>query len=168
MALLLGTLLVLPTRPVQGQQSLTITMGDTFFDTASFSVAPGENVTLRLVNGGAQEHTFTLFAQADATVPVNDNTALQEYNSTNAKIVDVGLLSGQERTVEFGAPSANGTYTFVCMVGGHSVSGMHGVMNVGAGPGGIFQIGIVQGIFLIALVGVLVFAVVYHVRSTRP
>lgn len=165
---LLGSLLILPTRPVQGQQSLTITMGDIFFDRGSFPVAPGENVTIRLVNGGAIEHTFTLFAQVNAQVPVSDNAALQAYNNTNAKIVEVGLLGAQERQVQFTAPSVNGTYTYVCMVAGHSVSGMFGVMSVGPIPGGIFQIGIVQALIIIAILGTVAFAIIYQIRSTRP
>lgn len=162
----LGMVGVLITGSVQGQRSQTITMGDIFFDTGSFSVEPGENLTLRLINAGLLVHTFTLFAQVNARVPVEDNAALQAYNDTNAKVVDVTLDGGQEREVRFVAPATNGTYTYVCMVPNHSVAGMFGVLNVGP-SGGTFGIGIVQGIFLITLAGVLVFAVVYHVRSTR-
>ncbi len=153
----------------EAQLSLSIEMRDALaFEPGSFSADPGANVTLHLVNGGAIQHTFTLFAEADASVPVDDNAALQDIHGRSPTLVDVALEGAEETTVSFTVPAEEGIYTFVCLVPGHSVGGMHGVMFVGVGPDGVIGIGIVQGIFLIALVGVAVFAVVYHVRSTRP
>ncbi len=153
----------------EAQLSLSIEMRDALaFEPGSFSADPGANVTLHLVNGGAIQHTFTLFAEADASVPVDDNAALQDFYGRSPTLVDVALEGAEETTVSFTVPAEEGIYTFVCLVPGHSVGGMHGVMFVGVGPDGVIGIGIVQGIFLIALVGVAVFAVVYHVRSTRP
>lgn len=165
--LLATSLLAAP--PSQGQVPLTILLKDALsFEPASFRVEPGENVSLRLVHDGVTEHTFTLFAQADATVPLTDFSALRAYNDSNAKIVEVGLLGGEEREVQFTAPSLNGTYTFVCMVAGHSAGGMHGVMTVGGASGdGVFRIGIVQALLLIALVGTVIFALIYQIRSMR-
>ncbi len=154
----------------EAQLSLSIEMRDALaFEPAAFSADPGANVTIHLVNGGAIQHTFTLFAEADASVPVNDNAALQDFYGRSATLVDVALEGAEETTVSFTVPPEVGIYTFVCLVPGHSVGGMHGLMSVGVEPppDGL-GIGVVQGIFLIALVGVLVFAVVYHVRSTRP
>ncbi|MEE9164272.1 MAG: plastocyanin/azurin family copper-binding protein [Thermoplasmata archaeon] len=153
----------------EAQLSRSLELRDALaFEPGSFSAEPGANVTLHLVNGGVLPHTFTLFAEADVSVPVDDNAALQEFYGRSATLVDVALEGAEETTVSFTVPAEEGIYTFVCVVPGHSVGGMHGLIFVGVGPppGGI-GIGIVQGIFLIALVGVLVFAVVYHVRSTR-
>ncbi len=153
----------------EAQLSLSIEMQDVFaFDPGSFFGDPGANVTIQLVNGGALQHTFTLFAEVDAPVPVNDNAALQDFYGRSATLVDVALVGAGETTLSFTVPVEEGIYTFVCIVSGHSIQGMHGLMFVGVEPpDGVIGIGIVQGIFLIALVGVAVFAVVYHVRSTR-
>ncbi len=156
----------------EAQLSLSIEMRDALaFEPGSFSADPGTNVTLHLVNGGVLPHTFTLFAEADVSVPVDDNAALQDFYGRSATLVDVALEGAEEATVSFIIPAEEGTYTFVCVVPGHSVGGMHGLLSVGMAPGGgdpFGGIGIVQGIFIIALIGVVVFAVIYQIRSTRP
>ncbi len=152
----------------EAQLSLSIEMRDALaFEPGSFSADPGANVTIHLVNGGALRHTLTLFAEADASVPVADNAALQDFYGRSPTLLDVALEGAEETTVSFTVPAEAGIYTFVCIVPGHSVGGMHGLLFVGVEPPGVIGIGIVQGIFLLALVGVAVFAVVYHVRSTR-
>ncbi len=168
--IILAVFLALPAPSSRGQVSRAITMGDIFFEPGTFAANPGDNVTLRLVNGGVLPHTFTLFEEANVSVPVNDPNALREFHSRSQPLVDISLDGGQEASVNFTVPATVGLYTFVCMVPGHAAQGMHGLMFVGVEPGdgGLFGgIGIVQGIFLSALVGVLVFAVPYHVRSTR-
>ena len=121
----------LPPEAGSEQADLTITMRDSLaFEPGSFSVASGESVSLTLINGGALTHTFTLFAQANANVPVNDFSALQDYYNANARLVDVTLSAGQQVSSSFTAPVMEGTYTFVCMTAGHAAGGMHGTMTV--------------------------------------
>ncbi len=122
--------------PVAGTTvTLTITMRDALaFEPNSFSAAPGDTVNLTLINAGALTHTFTLFAQADANVPVNDFDALQDYYNANTKIVDLILAGGGQDSASFTAPMTEGTYTFVCMTPGHAAAGMHGVLIVAAEP----------------------------------
>ncbi|MFQ5986532.1 MAG: plastocyanin/azurin family copper-binding protein [Thermoplasmata archaeon] len=170
-ALIIASILALAGPGARAQAPLVMTMGDLFFEPGSFSIEPGENVTLRVVNGGALRHTFTLFAEADAQVPVDDNAALLDFYARSPTLVDVDLAGGQETTVNFTVPDPIGVYTYVCIVPGHSVNGMHGLMFAGVTPGnGDFfgGIGIVQGILLIALAGVAIFVVIYQIRSTRP
>ncbi len=166
------TPLVLSAPPAAAQLPLTIEMRDALaFEPGSLSAEPGENITLRLVNGGVLPHTFTLFAEANAQVPVDDNAALMDFYGRSATLVDTFLEGGEEVTVIFTVPVAEGVYTFVCIVPGHSVGGMHGLMFVGVAPGDgdIFGgIGIIQGLFIFTLIGVGVFAIMYHVRSSRP
>ncbi|MEE9164276.1 MAG: plastocyanin/azurin family copper-binding protein [Thermoplasmata archaeon] len=122
---------------VLGQASVTITMRDSLaFEPGSFSVAPGESVSLTLINGGVLAHTFTLFAQANANVPVNDNSALQAYfnDPANPTLVDVDFDGGAQSSATFTAPTTEGTYTFVCMVADHAVGGMHGTLVVTSTP----------------------------------
>jgi plastocyanin len=124
-----------PGPQVLGQASFTITMRDALsFDPASFSVAPGVSVSLTLINAGALDHTFTLFGQVGANVPVNDFNALQAYYNANSNLVDMNFGGGAQDSASFTAPTAEGTYTFVCMIAGHAAGGMHGTMVVSATP----------------------------------
>ncbi len=172
MTFVLAAFLSLGSPVARGQLSLTIDFRDALtFEPASFSADPGENVTLRLVNGGVLPHTLTLFAEANAQVPVDDNAPLQDFYGRSATLVDIPLEGGEEATVTFTVPAEEGVYTFVCIVTNHAVGGMHGLMFVGVAPGDgdIFGgIGIVQGLLIFTLIGVGVFAVTYHVRSSRP
>lgn len=172
MTLMLAAVLFLGSPVAFGQVSLTLDLRDALaFEPASFSADPGENITLRLVNGGVLQHTFTLFAEANVQVPVDDNAALSDFYGRSATLMDTFLEGGEEATVNFTVPAEEGVYTFVCIVPGHSVGGMHGLMFVGVAPGGgdLFGgIGIVQGLFIFTLIGVGIFAFIYHVRTSRP
>ncbi len=119
---------------VPAQVNLAITQRDTLsFEPSLFTAAPGESVSLALVNGGVLTHTFTLFAQADANVPVSSFAALQNYFNANTKIVDLSLPGGAQQSTAFTAPMMAGIYTFVCMTPGHAAAGMHGIMTVTTG-----------------------------------
>ncbi len=123
------------TGEVSAQVTLTILQRDArVFEPASFSAEPVETVTLTLMNTGAIPHTFTLFAQPNADVPVGDNAALQAYSATHAKIVDEILGGGEQRQIQFTAPTVEARYVFVCMRPFHAAAGMHGVLIVGAPP----------------------------------
>ncbi|MEE9173585.1 MAG: plastocyanin/azurin family copper-binding protein [Thermoplasmata archaeon] len=125
------SLWAVPAPGVHGQVTLTITMADALtFSPKTFSAEPGESVSLTLINAGALPHTFTLFAEADASVPVSDNSALQTYYNDNTPLRDVDFDGGMQDSVTFTAPMTEGIYTFVCIVSGHSVGGMHGTMTV--------------------------------------
>lgn len=135
----------------QGDVAIDVILRDTLrFDPSRIVVPPGSEVTLRLMNIGVIDHTFTLFAQKDAQVPVSSDSQIQSYNASNAKIVDVLVHPGAEETVTFTAPTEEGTYTFVCMISLHSQGGMHGVMIVGteAGPD-LVTIGIIVGVVVV-------------------
>ncbi|MCJ2531521.1 MAG: hypothetical protein LN413_04330 [Candidatus Thermoplasmatota archaeon] len=129
------SLWAVPAPGVRGQVTLTITMADALtFSPNTFSAAPGESVSLTIINAGAVIHTFTLFGEADASVPVSDNSALQTYYNDNTPLVDVSLDGGIQDSVTFTAPTAEGIYTIVCIVPLHSVGGMHGLMTVTSAP----------------------------------
>lgn len=79
------------------------------FSPDRIEVAPGQQVTLRVVNRGASAHDFA--------VPVLG--------------VETGQIDpGQEKTITFTAPSNPGEYRFVCTVPGHEQLGMHGTLVV--------------------------------------
>jgi uncharacterized cupredoxin-like copper-binding protein len=155
------------------QVSIRVLLKDTLsFEPSTISVQPGETLNLTLVNDGIVDHTFTLFAEPDARVPVEDLEALLAYYQQEDIIVDVLVRPGDTGWANFTAPKSAAKYIFVCMIPGHAVGGMHGVLLVGSpsdpGPGFSFEIGLIQAILIAALVGTIIFAAVYHLRSTRP
>ncbi len=150
------SLWAVPAPGVHGQVTLTITMRDALtFSPNTFSAESGESVSLTLINAGALPHTFTLFGEADASVPVSDNSALQTYYNDNTPLRDVSFDGSTQDSITFTAPTTEGIYTFVCIVPGHSVGGMHGTMTVAspAPPDGIdpLLIGVVIAIVVIVI-----------------
>ncbi len=79
------------------------------------------------------------------------------------------ILPGEVAYLEFYI-NVTGTIPYWCSVPGHRELGMEGAFIVGTtggGPGFSLDIGLVQGIMIIALIGTGIFAVVYHLRVTR-
>ncbi|MFQ5839031.1 MAG: plastocyanin/azurin family copper-binding protein [Thermoplasmata archaeon] len=171
MSLSLVSLITIP--GVDAQTVITVHLKDSLsFDPSAISVQPGEEVNVTLVNDGIVEHTFTLFAELNALVPLSDFTALRDYYQQAELIVDVSLQGGETGWAEFTAPIAPGNYILVCMVPGHAAGGMHGILTVGTtsppGPGFSLEIGLVQAIMIAALAGTVVFGVFYHLRTSGP
>ena len=135
MVLASASLWAAPVPQVRGQVTLTITMADALtFSPDTFSAAPGESVSLTLVNAGGLTHTFTLFGEADAAIPVTDNSALQTYYSDNTPLEDMSFAGNTQGPITFTAPTTEGIYTFVCIVPNHAEAGMHGLMTVTSTP----------------------------------
>ncbi len=91
-----------------GAQSITITATEFKFDPNTINATPGQTINLTLVNKGTARHTFVL---KDANV-------------------NIGADPGQTATTTFKAPSAAGTYQFICDVPGHADQGMTGQLIV--------------------------------------
>lgn len=149
------------------------TMGIHLDDTLVFTpneipVMPGESVSLQIENTGTEIHSFTLFLQVDADVPVTDFAALTAYNNTNDKI-EVWLNGGETDWANFTAPTDPGRYTYVCMVLGHAASGMVGELIVQGEtppPGD----GLISPLFIgiiVAVVAIVVLVVVFFVLRSR-
>ncbi len=129
------SLWAVPAPGVRGQVTLTITMADALtFRPNTFSAAPGESVSLTLTNAGVLPHTFTLFGEVNASIPVNDDSALQTYYSDNPPLEDMSFAGGIQGSITFTAPTTEGIYTFVCIVTNHAEGGMHGLMTVTSAP----------------------------------
>lgn len=139
------------------------------FDPSEIRAEPGENVSMRIVNGDPVPHTFTLFAQANADVPVAVFSELTDYYDANEKLADVWLEGGEVGWANFTAPTLEANYPIVCMILGHAAAGMVGTLVVGepGQAGFVWPLGLVQTIFVISLIGTAVFAVSYHLRTTR-
>ncbi len=127
---------------------------------------PGESLTIHFINDGFALHSFSLFTERNPTVPLDDEMELRAYNATHGKLLDVWLKGGEEDIVPFTAPTENGTYVYVCMVPGHTVGGMHGVLVVGEEPTGIepVVVGVLVGL-LAAVAGGAILAIVRRRRS---
>ena len=89
--------------------TVSVELGDYYFDPTEFTAAPGETLTLKLANEGKAEHTFTV-------------DSLQ---------IDKLLKPGDEATVEI-TPAQAGALTYRCRFHGDS-SNMTGTLTVGQG-----------------------------------
>ncbi len=164
------TFLTLLIAPPAEAKSVEVRLKDTFrFEPDRITAAPGESISLRLINDVTSElsiHSFTLFEERDASVPLTNDQDLQQFNATHDKIVDVWLKGPEETNVTFDAPLEPGTYTFVCMVSLHAVGGMHGVLVVEEEAAGIdpLTIGIVAAV-VIVVVAVVLFMFLRRTRA---
>jgi len=112
------------------------------FSVASIAAKPGEQLTVRLKVVGkmpkmAMAHNFVLLSAA-ANVATFANEAVMAgatgYIPAARKgdVLAATTLAGAGETVEvtFRAPTAPGTYTFLCSFPGHFAAGMRGTLVV--------------------------------------
>jgi uncharacterized cupredoxin-like copper-binding protein len=138
----------------------------------TFHAFPGSLVHARITQRDLAEHTFTLGAEKDVTLPTEWSPSQLDTHLRDNNLTDVFLpgVLDVSVSVNFTAPLEPGRYEFVCRIGGHFQTGMFGFMIVSeepVGPMGGPPLGIVPAVLLVALAGVLVFAVVYEVRARR-
>ena len=166
---LLATLASAAAPPVQTNTShapTEIQLEDSLvFVPSLIAVEPGDSVSLILINVGQITHTFTLYVERDPSVPLGDNTAFQAYNQAQTKIKDVTLGPGEQTQIQLTAPSAAGTYIFVCTEPGHAVGGMHGVLSVGTPPGDGGISGLTVGIAIAVGLGVIVVVALFLLKK---
>lgn len=99
------------------------TAGRTFcFDKDEFSVPAGQQVTVTLSNNGQSPHSLCIVG-----LPEGEKCTPNAANGTPA---------GAQSTVQFTAPTAAGTYAYVCRVAGHDTLGMKGNMTVASSTTG--------------------------------
>ncbi len=117
------------------------------FDTMKFSVTkieakPGEKITVTLRNDGnipkeSMGHNWILLkAGVDPMAYANSAATAKAENyqpKSQAKqvLASIPILGPKEsKSVTFSAPSASGSYPFVCSFPGHTAAGMKGVLLV--------------------------------------
>jgi plastocyanin len=152
---------------------ITATTGISFAP-SSFTVSPGESVTVVVTQAANFDHTFTLSSVANFTIPSTDSPSqLAAFFNAHPPLVNLSLGStaGSQHTATFTAPSTPGTYEFLCLI---HFPQMTGVMtdssssaSSGGGGGGlstneIVAIGAGAGIVVVAA------AVLAVRRSRRP
>lgn len=89
------------------------------FVPSSFSVSPGESVTVVVTQAADFTHTFTLSSVVNYTIPSTDTPAeLNQFFADHPPLVNLSLGStaGAQFTATFTAPTTPGTYEYVCLV----------------------------------------------------
>jgi uncharacterized cupredoxin-like copper-binding protein len=101
--------------PVSASTSVTLEMVDIAFNPTEFTVPANTDVTVTLMNSGAQGHNFSVTDH-------NQTAGLPNLG------ISVNVDAGQTGTATVNAPP--GDYYFYCDVPGHEQAGMHGIMHV--------------------------------------
>jgi azurin len=125
-----------------GGKSVEITADDTMkYSVTAISAAPGEAIHIKLTNKGtmpkmAAAHNFVLLAKgtdlnAFTTAAVMAGQTDYVPEKLKAQVLASTKLAGPGETVEtdFKAPTAPGTYTFICSFPGHFAT-MKGTLTV--------------------------------------
>ncbi len=88
--------------------NVTVTATEFKYDPNTINAAPGQTINITLKNVGSVDHTF-VFAPANFKMTVS---------------------AGKSDTKSFTAPTAPGTYDFLCDIAGHKEAGMTGKLIV--------------------------------------
>ncbi|MDA3921039.1 MAG: plastocyanin/azurin family copper-binding protein [Salinisphaera sp.] len=112
------------------------------FSKEHLTVAPGEKVTIKLVNksnlpASAMAHNWILL-KADADPDIFDRAAMRARSDgyfpkakSDEVIAHTALVAGgHSDTVTFTAPDKPGDYEYICSFPGHLAAGMKGVLTV--------------------------------------
>lgn len=106
-----------------GNTELTVSMYDTRFDPAEWTVAAGEEISLTAVNAGFLDHEFVIVEagkEIERTEEFSDGDAYWE----------TGSIAGQTTSeFTFTAPAA-GDYQVICTIDNHFDGGMAGTLTV--------------------------------------
>jgi len=121
-------------RPAASNESFTVDLTDAPAYSPRFLLAaPGTNVSIRLVNQGANPHSFTLSSVSKAAFNLSWTPA--QLNATfqaRAPTVNVSVAAGKTGYANFSIPSADGfdSFEFVSVVPYQFQAGMWGLLNV--------------------------------------
>ena len=150
----------------KGTESLTVTVGTALaFTLSTYQVTPGDNVSVSVINGDGQQHTFTLSPIANYSFNPNTNSTsdLITFFAAHHPLVNIAANGSGTYTGSFIAPPF-GIYEFVCLTSGHFNGGMFGFLGSGedgsggsapnTGPGApVFIIGgTIAGLVIVAIV----------------
>lgn len=142
---LLGTTFAGPTPPAKqaGVRTIAITGTDDMkFSVTTIQAKPGERIRVVLASAGrmpkiAMAHNFVLLkkgADVDAFVQASAMARATDFipPAQRAAVIAATGLAGANETgeVTFAAPSAPGTYPYICSFPGHYIAGMRGVLVV--------------------------------------
>jgi uncharacterized cupredoxin-like copper-binding protein len=101
--------------------SISMDMGEFYFDPDEISGDAGSELTIELENTGTQVHNFTL-EEGDARGDGFDAWPESE--------VQLELDEGESDSITITLPDEAGEYEFICTIPGHYESGQWGTMTV--------------------------------------
>jgi uncharacterized cupredoxin-like copper-binding protein len=99
--------------------TLNVTTTDTGYDSATYTVPAGVEVTLKMTNNGILEHEFAILKKGEHVTPPfgakDEDKILWELDAVQA---------GTTKSGTFTAPTEPGEYDIICGVPGHIELGM--------------------------------------------
>jgi uncharacterized cupredoxin-like copper-binding protein len=99
--------------------TLNVTATDKGYDSSSYTVPAGAQVTLNMTNNGVVEHEFAILKLGQHVTPPfgekDEDKILWELD---------GVEAGKTKSDTFTAPTEPGTYDVICGVPGHIELGM--------------------------------------------
>lgn len=122
--ILTGTMIVLTLALILSacgakKTTLNVTATDTGYDSMTYTVPAGAEVTLNLTNNGAIEHEYAILKKGEhVTPPFGDKDEDKIFWELD------GVDSGQTKSDTFTAPTEPGEYDVICGIPGHIEMGM--------------------------------------------
>ncbi len=111
-------------------REISVMMRDIAYEPTVIELARGESVRLRLENGGALSHDFSIDSMPMQGVEMTGGSSAGGHGGHGGgAAMHMALGAGQRGTLEFEATDV-GEYVFYCNEPGHRDAGMHGVLRV--------------------------------------
>ncbi|MFN8411950.1 MAG: sulfocyanin-like copper-binding protein [Anaerolineales bacterium] len=99
--------------------TINITATDSGYDSKTYTVPAGQQVTISLTNKGAIDHKIAVLKKGEeVTLPFSDNDQSKIYWELE------NVSPGTTKSGTFTAPTEAGEYTIICDVPGHIEMGM--------------------------------------------
>jgi len=111
-------------------REVSVMMRDIAFEPAVIEVGRGEVIRLRVENGGALPHDFSVDSMPMRRMEMTGGSPAGGHGGHgDGAGMHMALGAGQRGTLEFEATDA-GEYVFYCNEPGHREAGMHGILRV--------------------------------------
>jgi uncharacterized cupredoxin-like copper-binding protein len=124
-ALIAALSLLLAACGSSNKATLNVTATDKGYDSKTYTVPAGAEVTLHMTNNGAVEHEFAILKLGEHVIPPfgekDEDKILWELD---------GVEPGSNKTGTFTAPTEPGDYDVICGVPGHIELGMVATLTV--------------------------------------
>ncbi len=122
--ILIGSMIVLALALVlsacgSNKTTLNVSTTDTGYDSKTYTVPAGAEVTLNMTNNGSIEHEFAILKLGEhVTPPFGDKDEDKIYWELD------GVDAGETKSDTFTAPTEPGEYDVICGIPGHIELGM--------------------------------------------